>query len=217
MSHCISEDRPQTPAEEWANGLSHAVGLVLAIIATPLLIVKAARTGDAARITGVSVFAATMVLLYLVSTAYHAAPRGPLKRALQVVDHAVIFLFIAGSYTPFTLGVLRGPWGWSIFGVVWALAAVGVFLKTRCGVRHPRFSMILYLLMGWLALVAAYPLWIGLSAGGFLWLLGGGVCYTAGVAYFLNDNHVHFHHFRWHLFVLAGSLCHLVSVGVYAT
>lgn len=215
MNTEISEDRPQTAEEEWANGLSHLVGLILGIVAAPLLIGKAVATGDAGRIVGVAVFTATMILLYLVSTLYHAAPHGPVKRILRVADHTVIFLFIAGTYTPFTFGALRGAWGWSIFGVVWALAAVGVALKTLCGVRYPRFSMLLYLLMGWLALVAAYPLWKGLSGDGFCWLLGGGVCYTAGVTYFLNDNHVHFHHFRWHLFVLAGSICHLVAVGVY--
>ena len=210
------EDRLQTPQEERANCASHAVGLALALAGAPFLIEAASRTGDAGKIVGASIFAATMVLLYLTSTLYHALSAGRAKRALQVMDHAAIFLFIAGSYSPLTLGALRGPWGWSLFGVVWALAAAGVLLKLTCGVRHPRLSMLLYLAMGWLSLVAIYPLWTRLSPGGFLWLLAGGVAYTGGVTYFLNDHRTHFHHFRWHLFVLTGSLCHFVAVLAYA-
>lgn len=214
--HLSAEDRPQTVGEEWANGLSHGVGLLGALVAGPLMIVTAVRGGDTGKIVGASIFAATMILLYLTSTLYHALPRGRAKSALQVIDHAAIFLFIAGSYMPYTFGALRGPWGWSIFGVVWALAAAGVFLKAKCGVRHPRLSMFLYLAMGWIALIAAYPLWVRLSPGGFLWLFAGGCAYTGGVVYFLNDNAVHYHHFRWHLFVLLGSACHFVSVNWYA-
>lgn len=214
--HLSAEDRPQTPGEELANALSHGLGLLGALIGVPFLIVAAAHTGDAAKIVGASLFGASMILMYLISTLYHALPRGRVKAALQVFDHAAIFLFIAGSYMPYTLGALRGPWGWSIFGVVWALAGIGIFLKAKCGVRHPRLSMLLYLAMGWTSLVAAYPLWVTLQPGGFLWLLAGGCAYTGGVVYFLRDNAVHYHHFRWHLFVLAGSACHFVSIYVYA-
>lgn len=212
----MGEDRPQTPREERANWASHAVGLALAIGGAPVLIVGAVRSGDAGKVVGASLFAVTMVLLYLTSTVYHALAAGRAKRVWQVLDHAAIFLFIAGSYAPLTLGALRGPWGWSLFGVVWALAGAGMALKFTCGVRHPRLSMLLYLAMGWLSLVAVYPLWTKLSGGGFLWLLLGGVAYTGGVTYFLNDHREHYHHFRWHLFVMAGSLCHFVAVLGYA-
>ncbi len=212
----LPEDRPQTSEEERANWASHAVGLGLSLAGAPVLIAGAADTGDAGKVVGAYVFAATMVTLYLTSTVYHALGAGRAKRVMQVVDHSAIFLFIAGSYTPFTLGALRGPWGWSLFGTVWALAALGVLLKLTCGVRHPRLSMTLYLAMGWLSLAAIYPLWTKLSPGGFLWLLAGGLAYTGGVAYFLNDHRRHYDHFRWHLFVMAGSACHFVSVYGYA-
>lgn len=210
------EDRHQTPAEERANALSHGLGLLGALIAAPLMIVAAVKTGDATKIVAASVFSGSMILMYLSSTIYHLLPRGRAKSVFQVIDHAVIFLFIAGSYTPFTLGVLRGAWGWSISGVVWAIAIAGILLKLFCGVRHPRLSMALYLAMGWVSIVAVYPLCQRLSVPGFAWLLAGGLAYTGGVIYFLNDYRVHFHHFRWHLFVLAGTACHVVSVYRYA-
>jgi hemolysin III len=152
----------QSLGEEIANSLSHGMGLVAAIVATPLLLSHAAEHGGESFLVGTSVFAATIVLLYLASTLYHALPRGKAKRVLQVIDHGAIFLLIAGTYTPFTLGVLRGAWGWTLFTLVWALAVIGVILKVVRGVRYPTLS--LYLVMGWLGVIAIRPLWLGVPA-----------------------------------------------------
>lgn len=203
--------RAQTAAEELANSLSHGVGLLAALFAAPVLIVAAARTGSAAYVTGVSVFVATVVLLYLSSTLYHRASSPRAKKALQVLDHSAIFLLIAGSYTPFTLGVLRGPWGWSLFGVVWGLAALGIFMKVFKGTGFPLLSNALYLGMGWLCVVAGRELWNSLSAEALGWLVAGGLAYTVGVVFYVAD-HRRYAHFVWHLFVLAGTACHVVAV-----
>lgn len=208
-------DRGQSLGEEIANSVSHGVGLVAALAATPFLIAHAARSGSAAFIVGASVFSATMVLLYLASTLYHALPRGKAKRVFQVIEHSAIFLLIAGTYTPFTLGVLRGAWGWTLFALVWGLAAIGVLMRVVGGVRHPAFPLILYLAMGWLIVVAIRPLWLRLPPSGLVWLLLGGVAYTAGVAFYAAKR-LRYAHFIWHLFVLAGTTCHFIAVRFYA-
>jgi hemolysin III len=164
---------------------------------------------------GASVFAATMVLLYLASTLYHALPGSRAKRVFQAVDHGAIFLLIAGTYTPFTLGVLRGPWGWTLFGLVWGLAAAGIALKAVGRLRHPILSTLLYVGMGWLVLIAIRPLWLRVPTAGLLWLLAGGVAYTAGLAFFAARG-VRYSHLVWHLFVLAGTACHFFAVLWYA-
>jgi hemolysin III len=207
--------RPQSLGEEIANSVSHAVGLLAAVVAIPVLVLSAVRRGDAAGIVGASVFAATMVLLYLTSTLYHALPRNRAKRVFRVLDHGAIFLLIAGTYTPFTLGVLRGTWGWTLFGLVWGLAAAGVVLKAMGGVRYPILSTCLYLGMGWLVLIAVRPLWLRMPPAGLLWLLAGGLAYTAGVAFFAAER-IRYGHFIWHLFVLAGTACHFIAVLWYA-
>ena len=203
--------RPQSLGEEIANSVSHAVGLLAAVVVIPVLVLSAVRRGDAAGIVGASVFAATMVLLYLTSTLYHALPRNRAKRVFRVLDHGAIFLLIAGTYTPFTLGVLRGTWGWTLFGLVWGLAAAGVVLKAVGGVRYPILSTCLYLGMGWLVLIAVRPLWLRMPPAGLLWLLAGGLAYTAGVAFFAAEQ-IRYSHFVWHLFVLAGTACHFLAV-----
>ncbi len=208
--------RPQSLGEEIANSVSHGVGLLAALAAVPVLIITAARRGDAPAVVGASVFAATVLLLYLTSTLYHAFPRNRAKPIFQVLDHGAIFVLIAGTYTPFTLGVLRGPWGWTLFGLVWGLALAGVVLKAVGGVRHPRLSTYLYLAMGWLALIAIEPLWLHVPMGGLLWLLAGGIAYTVGVAFFAADGRVRYSHFIWHLFVIAGTACHFIAVLWYA-
>ncbi len=208
--------RPQSLGEEIANSVSHGVGLLAALAAAPVLIVTAARGGDAPAVVGASVFAAAVLLLYLTSMLYHALPRNRAKPIFQVLDHGAIFLLIAGTYTPFTLGVLRGPWGWTLFGLVWGLALAGVVLKAVGGIRYPRLSTGLYLAMGWLALIAIEPLWLHVPAGGLLWLLAGGIAYTAGVAFFAADERVRYSHFIWHLFVIAGTACHFIAVLWYA-
>ena len=164
---------------------------------------------------GASVFAATVVLLYLASTLYHALPRNRAKRVFQVIDHGAIFLLIAGTYTPFTLGVLRGAWGWTLFGLVWGLAAVGIVLKAVGRLRHRTLSTLLYLGMGWFILIAIHPLWLRVPLSGLLWLLLGGIAYTAGLAFFAAKG-VRYSHFVWHVFVLAGTACHFFAVLWYA-
>jgi len=201
--------------EELANSLSHAVGLLGAIAATPILIVGAVKNGGAADIVGSSVFGATLVLLYFTSTWYHAAGIGRLKDLLQRLDHAAIYLLIAGSYTPFTLGVLGGAWGWTLFGLVWSAAVVGVSTKLIAGIRFPRVSTVMYLVMGWLILVAIGPLMRAIPPLGIGLLVLGGVLYTAGVGFFA-ARRMPYGHFVWHLFVLGGSTAHFFAVLWYA-
>ena len=208
--------RTQSRGEEIANSVSHGVGLLAALAATPVLVLSAVRHGGAARIAGASVFAAAMVLLYLTSTLYHALPRNRAKRVFQVLDHAAIFLMIAGTYTPITLGVLRGTWGWTLFGLVWSLAIAGVALTAGGGVRYPKLTTSLYLAMGWLILIAVKPLWLRMPSEGLLWLLAGGIAYTVGVVFYAAKR-VRYSHFIWHLFVITGTSCHYIAVLRFAS
>ena len=205
--------QPQTRGEEIANSVSHGVGFFAAVVLLPVLVINALSDGAAAMV-GAAVFGATMALLFLTSTLYHAMVPRRAKSVLRVLDHSAIYLLIAGTYTPFTLGVLRGPWGWTLFGVIWGLAAIGIFLKSIRGIRYPRLSTAVYLAMGWLVLVAAKPLWASVPAWGLFWLFAGGVSYTAGVAFYAARRR--YAHFVWHLFVLAGTSCHFVAVLRYA-
>jgi hemolysin III len=202
--------------EEIANAVSHGVGAVLAIAGLATLVALAVARGDAWHVASAAVFGATMVLLYLASTLYHAIPgeRAPrAKRVLQVIDHSAIYLLIAGSYTPFSLGPLRGPWGWSLLAVVWTGALAGVVHKAVAFGRAPILSVALYAGLGWSALVALGPLVRALEPGGLALLLGGGVAYTVGIAFFAWRRR--FAHFVWHLFVLAGSALHWLAVLLY--
>ena len=228
-------DRPQTRGEEIANSISHGVALLAALIGTPFLVVSAARYGSAADIVGASIFAASMVILYFTSMLYHALPGGraaflrhqaeagvPLlpggkaKGIFQLLDHGAIYLLIAGTYTPFTLGVLRGPSGWTLFGLVWAMAFAGLALKAVAGVRYPRLSTALYLGMGWIALIAIKPMWQLMPGWGLFWLVAGGLAYTLGVVFFVLDSRWRYAHFVWHLFVAAGTALHFIAVLYYA-
>lgn len=211
----VWRERRQSLGEEIANSVSHGVGLLAALAAAPVLVLAAVRRGDTAEILGASVFTATMVLLYLASTLYHALPRNRAKPVFQVLDHGAIYLLIAGTYTPFTLGVLRGTWGWTLFGLVWGLAIAGVVLKAVRGVRYPILSTCVYLAMGWLVLIAVKPLWLRVPPWGLFWLLAGGIAYTTGVAFFA-ARRVPYSHFVWHLFVMAGTACHFIAVLWYA-
>ena len=209
--------RSQTTGEEIANAISHGAGVVMGLAALPVLVVTAARRGDGWQIVAGAIYATTLVLLYSASTLYHALPSHfPAKRLFRGLDHGAIYLLIAGTYTPFALGALRGRWGWSILGTIWALALGGILLKMGLGFRYPRLSTALYLFMGWLMLAAARPLWLAVGPGGMAWIAAGGLSYTVGV-YFYSHDHRHYHHFVWHLFVLAGSACHLVAVSRYAS
>ena len=208
--------RPQSRNEEMANSVSHGLGLVAAIVGTPFLIIHVARFGDAASIVGASIFAATMLILYLASTLYHSLPVGKAKCVFRVIEHAAIFLLIAGTYTPFILGVLRGAWGWTLFGLVWGLAVAGVAMKTLSRISHPIISTGLYLLMGWLIVIAADPLSARVPASGLLWLVAGGLAYTIGVGFFTFDSRLRYGHFIWHLFVMMGTGFHYFAVLWYA-
>jgi hemolysin III len=209
-------ERTQSLGEEIANSVSHGFGLVAALVGIPILLVVTARNGAAINIVGASIFAATMLVLYAVSTIYHALPEGKAKQLFVKLDHAAIFVFIAGCYTPFALGALRGPWGWTLLGLVWALAALGVTLKALDRLSHPWLSTGLYLLMGWLVVIAAVPLLAHVPPAGIGWLVAGGLAYTAGVAFFLTDSAVRFGHAVWHVFVMAGTSCHFIAVLTYA-
>ncbi len=207
--------RRQTPREEIANSVSHGIGLAAAVAATPILIIDAADRGGPMGAAGAGIFAGSVVLLYLSSVLYHALPQNRAKRVFQLFDHSAIFILIAGTYTPFTLGVLRGAWGWSLLGLVWSLALAGLLLKTYGGMRYRRLSLALYLAMGWLVIIALKPLLQLMPVEGILWLLAGGISYTAGVVFFA-ANQVRYSHFIWHLFVLAGTVCHFIAVVLYA-
>lgn len=203
-------------AGERFNGYSHLIGAVLAVFGLVLLVVYASLRGDAWSIVGVSIYGATLVLLYTISTLYHSL-RGRAKAVFQRLDHCAIYLLIAGSYTPFALVALRGPWGWTLFGVSWGLALIGIAQELWLGKRTRRFSMMIYLLMGWQALIAVHPLMATLPSAGFEWLVAGGLLYTAGIVFFLFDERVRHFHGIWHLFVLGGSACQYVSIFRYLT
>lgn len=202
--------------EEIANAVSHGVACLAAVVAVPVLVLAALERGDAAAVVGVSIFGGAMVMLYFVSALYHAVPYNrPAKHILRVLDHAAIYLLIAGTYTPFTLGVLRGPWGWTLFGLVWGLALLGIALKVAAGVHSPRRAAWLYLGMGWLVLIALNPLLASVPGWGLFWLFAGGAAYTVGVVFFLFER-MRYAHLVWHLFVMAGTACHFIAVLRYA-
>lgn len=190
------------------------MGFVAAAIGAPFLIAHAARHGTASTVVGASVFSATMLILYLASTLYHALPPSRAKHVFRILEHSAIFLLIAGTYTPFTLGVLRGPWGSTLLALVWALALAGILLKVLGGVRYPIVSTALYVGMGWLVVVAVEPLSVKVPQAGIWWLLFGGLAYTIGVAFFAWKGR--YSHFVWHLFVLAGTACHFFAVLWYS-
>jgi hemolysin III len=204
----------QSVGEEIANSVSHGVGFLAVLAVTPLLVLAAIPHG-AASIVGVSIFAATMAVLYLASTLYHAFPNSRAKRVFRVIDHGAIFLLIAGTYTPFTLGILRGAWGWALFGTVWGLALAGVIFKVVGWLRYRTAFVAIYVAMGWLVVVAIQPLWQRMPQAGLLWLVAGGVAYTGGVAFYATKR-VRYGHFLWHLCVLAGTTCHFFAVIGYA-
>jgi len=206
--------RQQSFAEEIANTVSHGIALVACLIATPFLLSSASRRGDAWSVVGAAVFAGAMIFMYLSSALYHLLSEHRAKQVLRVVDHVAVFLLIAGTYTPFTLGVLRGAWGWTLFSIVWSLAVLGLALKIKGSLSHPLISTGLYLAMGWLMVVAIRPLWLKLPLPGILLLIAGGIAYTVGVAFFAAER-VRYSHFVWHLFVVLGTICHFFAVMWY--
>ena len=196
------------------NSISHLVGAGLALAGSVVLVVLAARLGDPWKIVSFSTYGAMLVALYVFSTLYHSV-RGRAKAVLRKFDHCSIYLLIAGSYTPFALVTLRGAWGWSLLAIVWSLALLGIAQEIWLAKGARLLSLAIYVLMGWLALVAVSPLWLGLTPAGFGWLAAGGVCYTAGIIFYALDQKVRHAHGVWHLFVLAGSSCHFFTVLIY--
>jgi hemolysin III len=207
----VSPRRMQSSGEELANSISHGIGLCAALVGAPILLLEARRTSPGF-FFGTVIFAVTMSMLYLGSTLYHAWPQTRGKSILRTLDHSAIFLLIAGTYTPFTLGPLRGLWGSTILALVWALAIFGVILKaTRGASRHPKLGMTLYLGTGWLALIAVRPITLAIPFPALFWLVAGGLAYTTGVLFFVNER-LRYGHFIWHLFVLLGSSCHFLAI-----
>jgi len=197
------------------NSITHLVGTVLSVAGLAALVTMGALAGDPYKVVSFAVYGAMLFVLYAISTLYHSVGNPRLKAILQKCDHSAIYLLIAGSYTPFTLVTLRGPWGWSLFGVSWGLATLGIVQELTLGRRTRSVSMVLYILMGWLALVAIRPLVEALPPAGTAWLVAGGIIYSAGIYFFINDERIRHGHGIWHLFVLAGSLCQFVSVARY--
>lgn len=196
------------------NAWSHLIGAVLAAIGAVWLLVLASSTGDLWKIVAVAIYGVTLLLLYSISTLYHSM-RGPAKRVMQKLDHLSIYLLIAGSYTPFCLVTLRGPWGWTLFGIVWSLALIGMLQEIKPRSEARVLSLIIYAVMGWIVLVAVKPLIAALGMTGFKWLAAGGVLYTVGIIFFAHDSRFRHWHGIWHLFVMAGSLLHFVAILLY--
>jgi hemolysin III len=210
----MSHRREWSVGEEVAHSVTHGVGLLASLAGLFVLAVLAAGTGDPWRIVACSVYAVTLVVLYATSTLYHAFSATRARRVLQVLDHSAIFLLIAGTYTPFALVSLRGPWGWTLFSIVWSLAVAGVTVKAVFGTRWPIFSTALYLAMGWTAVIAVKPMLAHVPPGGILWLVAGGLAYTSGVVFYAWGR-LPYSHAVWHVFVLAGSVCHFIAVARY--
>lgn len=203
-----------TLGEEIANALTHGVGVGLAIAALAVLVTFSGLYGDVWRVVSFSIYGATLVLLYLASTLYHGFRSPGLKRIFKGLDHAAIFLLIAGTYTPFTLVTLRGAWGWTLFGLIWGFALSGITFETIFLGRYMRYVVAMYIAMGWLAVIAVKPLLEALPTGGLVWLASGGLAYTGGVVFYAWKS-LPFGHAVWHLFVLAGSACHFFAMLFY--
>jgi hemolysin III len=210
-----NEEQPQSRGEEIANAVSHGLGLLAILAATPFLIAAALRHGSAASVLGAALFAGSAALLYLASTLYHAAPARR-KPFFRMLDHLAIFFLIAGTYTPLALGPLNGPIGWTVFAVVWLLALIGVLFKVFARFRFPYVSTAMYIAMGWLAIFIIRPLAAHLPVGGLIWLVAGGLAYTGGTLFY-HWERMRYSHLIWHLFVLAGTACHFVAILRYAT
>lgn len=216
ISFDIPPPREQSRGEEIANSISHGAGLVAALVAAPILVLQAMQRSDSIFTFAAGIFAVTMVLLYLASTLYHALPAGNHKRLFRTIEHSAIYLLIAGTYTPFTLGILRESRGWEMFALIWLLALAGITLKAMNKMSHPIISTSLYLFMGWLILLAVKPLSVLMPASGLSWLIAGGIAYTAGVFFFALGSRLQYGHFIWHLFVITGTACHYFAILWYA-
>lgn len=207
----MSTDKADVFFEELANSITHGVGLALSVVGLIVLVVLSVARGNAWHIAGCTIFGVTLVLLYSASTFYHAFKAPRLKRTLKILDHTAIYLLIAGTYTPFTLVNLRGFWGWTLLALVWGLSVFGILWKFFHAERFQIISTLIYLAMGWLVLIAIKPVTLALPLSGILWLIAGGAFYTLGVPFFALKR-LPYNHAIWHLFVLAGSICHFLAV-----
>ncbi len=198
--------------ETIANSVTHGLGFAASLVAFPIVVIASLRHDDPIQVIGASIFAASLVLLYGASTVYHSFPRSSATRLLRTIDHSAIYVLIAGSYTPFALGPLRGPWGWTLLAAVWTMAAAGIVMKSKRRLAKSWLSTTLYIGMGWLSVLAVKPLITHVGVAGFWWLLAGGLCYTGGVVFYATDKRVRYGHAVWHVFVLAGSTCHFFAV-----
>ncbi|HET6719289.1 MAG TPA: hemolysin III family protein [Rhodocyclaceae bacterium] len=196
------------------NAISHLVGAVAAVIGSVVMIVVAVRDGDPWKVVSVSIFGATLIMMYTASVLYHSL-HGPAKALFQKLDHQSIYLLIAGTYTPFCLVTLRGPWGWSLFGVVWGLALIGGLQELRPKNETRILSVVIYVVMGWAIVTALFPLLRALGTAGFIWLVTGGIFYTGGIVFYALDKRLRHSHGVWHLFVLAGSIAHYFAILLY--
>ena len=206
--------KERLPLEEVANCATHGLGLALSVAGFAALVVLAWGYGDAWHLTSCGVYGASLVALYLASTLYHGVRAPRAKQLLQALDHCGIYLLIAGTYTPFTLVTLRGPWGWTLFGLVWGLALAGILFRVLCGTRYRPLAVASYVMLGWLCVVAVKPILELVPLGALAWIAAGGLAYTTGVFFFAAKRIPH-HHAIWHLFVLGGSICHYVAVLLY--
>ncbi len=206
-----SISKQYSPKEELANSITHGIGIVLSIVGLVVLILQAVERGNAWHIVSYSIFGASLILLYLASTLYHSIPNPTWKKVLKRFDHSAIFLLIAGTYTPFLLVSLRGAWGWSLFGVIWALTIAGLILKIGFIARFEKLTLGLYILMGWLVVIAIKPMLSSLALGSLIALLVGGIAYTSGVVFYVWKK-LPFNHAIWHGFVMAGSVAHFIAV-----
>lgn len=205
----------ETIIEEVFNAITHGCGIFLGIAALVILVTLSALEDSTLKVITTAVYGASIILMFTISTLYHAFPWPRAKSVLKILDHSSIYVLIAGSYTPVVLVKLGGAWGWSIFGVIWGLAIFGIAFKLFFTGRYETFSIALYAVMGWLIVVAFHPLAQDIPLGGLLWLLAGGLCYTFGVIFYVLDTRYHFSHFFWHLFVLAGCICHFFAILLY--
>jgi hemolysin III len=210
----MSQTRAWSVGEELAHSITHGAGLLAAVTGLVVVVILAAATRDPWRIAACSVYASTLVLLYAASTLYHALSATRARHVFRVLDHSAIFLLIAGTYTPFALILLRGPWGWALLGIVWSLALAGIAAKAVFGARWPVLSTALYICMGWTVVIAVKPLVEHVPPGGIAWLAAGGLAYTGGVVFYAWTR-LRYGHAIWHLFVLAGSVCHYIAVVLY--
>ena len=207
----IPLSQKQSLGEEIANSITHGTGVGLSIAALVILVVFAAKRSDAFKVVSYSIYGATMIILYLSSTLYHAFPQPRVKKFFHILDHSSIFLLIAGTYTPVMIGTIRGGWGWALFGVVWALAILGINMKIFAMGKFKLFSTLIYVLMGWMVLIAINPIKEATNPAFLRWMLTGGISYTLGVVFYARKK-LPYHHPIWHLFVLGGSICHFFAM-----